>query len=279
MSDELIASGSAIVATEVPLVIPHVDEPPQLTPELQAEVDRLAKVKAQQLKREEFDDETKKAEEKSVYWRKEKARDRDEYFTGRGRGRVDPPVPTQPSELKLPEKPKREDFEDYDSFVEAVVDYKADLKIAKWREDDGKRTGQEEYQKKITALAEKLDEGYTLYPDFEEVAKDQSVPITMVVRDILAEIDHPAQVAYYLGKNRMEAIQIARMTPFKAHKEIMRIEAEIMKSPTPPVTKKVTGAPPPIKPGGSPDVLTKDVSKMTQKEYESWAKEKGMRDH
>src|SRR3989304_5025887 len=122
MSDELIASGSAIVATEVPLVIPHVDEPPQLTPELQAEVDRLAKVKAQQL--------------------------------------------------------KREDFEDYDSLVEAVVDYKADLKIAKWREDDGKRTGQEEYQKKITALAEKLDEGYTLYPDFEEVAKDQSVPIT-----------------------------------------------------------------------------------------------------
>ena len=71
------------------------------------------------------------------------------------------------------------------------------------------------------------------------------------------------------------------MTPFAAHKEILRIEAEAVKArPNPsnnPTIKSETGAPPPIKPGGSHEVIGKDPNKMTQKEYEAWTKEKGMR--
>lgn len=278
---DVIVTG--IVTTQVVAsgVVPpaHVDEPPQLTPEIQAEVDRLAGIKAKQLKREEFDEETKKAEEKATYWRKEKAKARTDFFTGERREAPPPRVEVAPSETVLT-PPKREDFEDYDAYVEAVADHRADVKIAKWVADEAKKSGQTETEKRINDLSTKIDEGYILYPDFEDVAKDPTVPITMLVRDILAEIDHPADVAYYLGKNRTEAIKIAHMTPFRAHAEILRIEAEAVRArPNPSVNphKVVSGAPPPIKPGGSHEVIGKDPNKMTQKEYEAWTKEKGMR--
>ena len=254
-----------------------IDEPPKITPEIQAEVDRLAKEKAQQIKREEFDELTKKAEEKALYWRKEKARERDEYFRTRGR----PPEDQVPSPIKEDGPPKQADFEDYNEYVQALTDYRVEQKLSAWREEEKKRGTQSEFQEKIKTLYQKLDEGYNIYPDFEEIAKDPTVPITAVMRDILAETDHPARLAYYLGKNRAEAVKISQMTPFRAHKEMLRIEAEIMATePTKQPNKPLPGAsnaPPPIKAGGGSDVTGKDPSKMTQKEYEAWAKEKGMR--
>ena len=265
MADELIQT--AIVATQVVVTEGKVDESPNVSPEIQAEIDRLGKVKA------DAEKEAKDAEEKALYWRNEKRRERNEYF--RGEGRVEPPAPAivQPVEAQ---PPKREDFEDYDKYVEALVEHRTEAKVAKWRKDESEKQGKTEYQQKIDALQEKLSGAYTTYPDFDEVVRDPSVPITMVMRDILTELEHPVEVAYYLGKNRVEAIQIGRMTPFKAHKEMMRIEAEAIKAK--PIVKVVSGAPAPIKPVGSGDSLPqKDISKMSQKEYEAYAKEKGMR--
>src|SRR4030067_231303 len=106
----MIGESTQIVATQpAPDAGSKIDEPPKITPEIQAEVDRLAKEKAQQIKREEFDELTKKAEEKALYWRKEKARERDEYFRTRGR----PPEDQVPSPIKEDGPPKQADFEDY----------------------------------------------------------------------------------------------------------------------------------------------------------------------
>src|SRR4030067_2011299 len=92
----MIGESTQIVATQpAPDAGSKIDEPPKITPEIQAEVDRLAKEKALQLKREEFDELTKKAEEKALYWRKEKARERDEYFRTRGRPLEEAPPPSE----------------------------------------------------------------------------------------------------------------------------------------------------------------------------------------
>jgi len=180
--------------------------------------------------------------------------------------------------IEIGPPPKKEDFDDYDKYVEAVVEHRTNAKLAKWRKDEEEKSTQTEYQKKISDLYLRLNRGYEKYPDFEEVAKDQSVPITMVVRDILAESEIPEDVAYYLGKNRTEAIKIARMTPFAAAKEIGRIEMELKKNPVTPTQPKIPGAPPPIKPvGSSENVVSKDPAKMTQAEWEEEAKRRGMR--
>ena len=260
--NELISS--EVVATQVE--VKGVDQSPVVSPEIQAEINRLAVVKADAEKA------AKEAEDKAIYWRKEKAAARAEYFR---KGEERPPEPTPSVELA----PKKEDFDDYDAYVDALVEYRTTAKLAKWQKSETEKEQQTEFQHKLETLYTKLDEGYRKYPDFEEVAKDPSVPITPLIRDILAEVDHPEDVAYYLGRNRAEAIKIARMTPFAAHKEILRIEAEVAKSPPSQGSPNpISGAPPPIKPLGSFETKTRDLQDARdQKEYEQIAKDKGMR--
>jgi hypothetical protein len=266
MSDELIVT--QVVATEVKPPEVKVDEAPQVTPELQAEMDRLQK------KKEEFEEVAKQAEEKAIYWRKQKAEARADFFK---RGEEKPPEVKEP-DLGIGPAPRKEDFEDYDAYVEALVEHRTNAKLAKWQRDETEKEQQGEYKRKIESLHTRLEEGYRKYPDFEEVARDPTVPITPLIRDILAETEHPEDVAYYLGKNRTEAIKISRMTPFAATREIAKIEAEVAKSPPSPNQPKIiSGAPPPLKPVGSSDTVTKDVRNMNQQEFEAYAKEKGWR--
>jgi hypothetical protein len=268
MPDELI--GTQVVPTEVEPK-EKVDEQPVVSPELQAEIDRLENRKL------ELEKVAREAEEKAIYWRKQKAEARADFFK---KGEEKPPE-KEKVDLEIGPAPKKEDFDDYDSYVAAIADYRAEIKKAEWLRDETTKNQQAEYQKKIENLYTKLEVGYTKYADFEEVAKDITVPITPLIRDILAESEHPEDVAYYLGKNRAEAIKLSRMTPFAAAREIARIEAEVAKAPPSPnqpnQPKKISDATPPIKPLGSSDTVTKDPNKMTQKEYETWAKERGMR--
>lgn len=194
-------------------------------------------------------------------------------------------APPKPAEAEKPEpsekpRPKEEDFEKYDQFIDALTDWKVDQKL----EAQSKEVQEKEIDGR-TAEAEKefkgkLDEGRERYSDFEEVAMDVNVPITQGMVQILHETENPADIAYYLGKNRKECRTIANMTPFQAAKVIGKIEAEIKieLEKKPPVIlkpeKKVTSAPTPIKTIGSREVVTKDPEKMTQPEYEAWRRGK-----
>ena len=103
-------------------------------------------------------------------------------------------------------------------------------------------------------------------------------PMLKIMRD--SEFEHPEAVAYYLGKNPADAVEISRMSPIQATRALTRIEvkatAELKANPVAkPKTKKVSGAPPPVKPTGSGSMVSKDPEKMSQREYEKWRAEGG----
>ena len=192
--------------------------------------------------------------------------------------RQEPPKPAEPEKVTKKPRPKQEDFENYDDYVDALTDWKVDEKLeaqtkeAQDKEMDG-RTAEADKE-----FRGKLEKGRERYNDFEEVAMNPTLPITRAMVEILHECENPADVAYYLGRNRQECASISNMTPFQAAKAIGKIEADIKaeleKTPPPPPKKepekKVPKAPPPIEPIGSREVVTKDPDKMTQKEYEAW---------
>ena len=131
-------------------------------------------------------------------------------------------------------------------------------------------------------LRGKLQEGYQKYEDFEEVAFDRSAThITPMIVDILTDLDHPADVAYYLSKNRVEGVAISRMTPFQAARALARIEIKVAEQPPPPKppSRKQPGAPPPIAPiaGGGAGTQYENPEKMSQKEYNAWREKQGAR--
>lgn len=182
------------------------------------------------------------------------------------------------------DKPKAEDFSDYSDYVEALADWKVNVKRAEWEAETRKRQQSSEQQQRMSELKKRLDTGFERYEDFGDVAFDETVPITSTVADLLADCEAPADVLYYLGKNRVEAAAISRMAPARAARELARIEYKLtaqQAQPSPPVVppvRKISGAPPPIKPVGSSDSgLSKDPTKMSQREYEAWRESQGAR--
>jgi hypothetical protein len=231
---------------------------------------------------EQLKNQRKEAEEKALYWRKQKAEARAEYFRG---DRVPESKPTLPPEVPgIGPEPKPSDFEDYDKYVAALTDHRVRKARVEWEMDTARKEQERNARQRSENLQTKLQEGYQKYPDFEEVAFDRSAShITPMIVDILADCEHPADLAYYLAKNRVEGISISRMTPIQAARAIAKLEAKLEgqppQTPTPPPQRKpTTGAPPPINPvGAGKSGIQRDPEKMTQKEYEQWRLSQGAR--
>jgi len=270
MPEELeVVASTPPVSTEIPPVASGqpgagvIDQPPDPAA-LKAEIERLEAVK-------------KKAQEDAAHWRQEKARARAEYF----KPAKEEAPPTPPAvDLGIGPPPSKDDFEDYDKFNDAKISYEVKKARVQWEREAAQKQADINLQQRVSGLQERINQGFEKYPDFEEVALDQTVPITPVIMEVLAETESPADIAYYLGKNRAEAIKIARMTPLAAARAIAQIEIEIKNAGPAPLIPKpnIPGAPAPIRPVGSGNpVLEKDPNKMNQKEYEAWMNSRGAR--
>ena len=134
------------------------------------------------------------------------------------------------------ELPDRE--ADPDAYAEALATRKAEELLAK-------REAERQQYELLSAYHEREEAAREKYEDFEQVAYNQSLPITTVMAQTIQASDVGPDVAYYLGSNPREAERISRLSPYLQAKEIGKIEAKVAENP--PV-KRTTNAPPPIKP-------------------------------
>lgn len=271
---------------EIPAADPLAAAAPTGTGEPQTVADNIApdpaKLKAEI---EELENKRKKAEEDAIYWRKQKAESRDEYFRDRARDTQQPAASTPPASM-IGSEPQPNNFDDYSAYVKALTDHRVKAAKAEWDREAERRNQEQSKRQRMESLNQKLQEGYTKYQDFEEVVFDRTAThISPMVVDILAECEFPADVAYYLNlpKNRVEGVAISRMTPVQAARAIAKIESKIssgqpVNTPAQIQTKTPSKAPPPINPIGSKSSgLSEDPNKMTQKEYNKWRESQGAR--
>ena len=222
---------------------------------LKAEIERLQKIQ-------------KEAEEKAIYWRKQKAEARADFF--KSRGEPAPPPAAPPQDLGIGPEPKQEEFEDYQKYLDAKISFEVTKAKTTWDRDQARRRADEMHQQKMASLQAKIGEGFQKYQDFEETALAPEVPITPMIMDILSDSERPAEIAYYLGKHRSEAIQISRMHPLAAVRAITKIEMGLTGAGNnPAMNPPITAAPPPIKPVGSTHTVEPDLEKLSQKEFEA----------
>ena len=276
MENELIPSTEEQqpIETAVPIEQPPVED--TIPEETQPEIDQVPDIEAQKAEIEALEKRRKKAEEDAKYWRQEQEHARKGYFRERRGAPLKPIEPIEtPAEKPAEKEPNSNDFENYDDYIKALTDHRVNIAKADWEKESAEKISRETDRERQANLQSKLEEGYTKYEDFGEVAFDHTaVHITPMIVDILADCENPADVAYHLAKNRVEGVQISKMTPFKAAREIMKIDLNFSENPKP--IKKVTAASPPIKTvGGGKAEITKDPEKMTQKEYEKWRLEQG----
>lgn len=170
-------------------------------------------------------------------------------------------------------EPTIDKFDNFDEYVRAVADYRAEKKIeatlterekrqAAEREAAERKKTADSWQKRIAAATAEM-------PDFEEVLASSDVPMTPPMQQAIMESDVGTKLAYYLATHPDEAEHIAGMSPIGAIRTLGRIE-ERLANAKPEV--KTTNAPPPIKPVGAKVAVTKDPGKMSDAEYEKWRK-------
>lgn len=140
-------------------------------------------------------------------------------------------------------KPVPSQFQDYESYIEAVAEWKADQKLATIRAESEAQQRQREAQERASKVQQKLSGAASKYEDFEEVALDPSVPITQHMAEAIADSDMGGDVAYYLGTHRDEAHRIASLSPVQQVRELTKLETKLSATQ---VAK--TNAPKPISP-------------------------------
>lgn len=171
----------------------------------------------------------------------------------------------QIGQLRAEKLPNEGDFADHSEFTSAS------FKRAS-RETNLEQTTQN-VRTELDQLAEKRKEAWgdivaearQQMPDFETVFTDD-VPVSEAMADLIMEAENPAQLAYFLGKNRSEARRIASMSPVEAAREIGRMEARL----SPPKAKQISSAPKPVSTvTGKAHASGKSVEDMSYDEYKA----------
>ncbi len=197
--------------------------------------------------------------------RESEARAEKEYWRQQAQG-VKPQEQVKPQDSGVP---RLENYESYEDFVSAISEYKAEQKFAELTRKQQMEVESKEFAKKNESFGKQQDEARKKYSDYDAVALAANVPISPVVGQLIMESDKGADIAYYLGKNPDIALNLSKMPAVSAAKEIGRLEVKFAEQKAPPA-KKITGAPPPIKPVGGKERGSKDPSQMSTAEYREW---------
>jgi len=171
-----------------------------------------------------------------------------------------PVPPVAPEALVTPDQ-----FSSDEAYVDALAEQKA-ARLLEQREQQKKEFEvNESFHEKVERVREKYD-------DFDAVAFNPDIPVSNAMAEIIRSSDVGPDLAYYLGKNREEAVRISEMTAAQQGAALARLEVKI--SNAPPV-KKTSSAPAPISPvnprgSASADYDTTDprsVGKMSASEW------------
>lgn len=180
-------------------------------------------------------------------------------------------------------KPEVGNFQDYNEYIEAMADWKADQKVAKAFEardaEAAKSAEQRVQESKAQTFHERVNAAKASIPDFDAVVNATEAVVPQHVTDAILESEKGAELLYHLAKHPEQAERLAQMSVREADREIGRIEATLGQTKTAPVTKPASKAPAPMRPTGSgaATAVTNDPGKMSHEEYRAMRKSQGAR--
>jgi hypothetical protein len=244
-----VATPEPVAPTQETTAAPEVTETPEATEKMlsQSEVDKIVQKRlAKESRRYE-----REANERAQLMARALAAERQLEVT-------------QPRPQAAPDgKPNLSQFQDYESYTEALTDWKTNQAIEKRFADENERRWRLQEQqlnvKRAEALRPKIDEAISKYDDWAEVATTFAMP--QMMEEAVLESPLVADVAYFLGQNPNEVDRIARLSPAAQVREIAKIETKLSAPVTP------TNAPPPIKPSGTKASVRTDTFNLPWDEF------------
>lgn len=177
---------------------------------------------------------------------------------------------------KIPEqapKPTADDFEDYDSYLEAASAWHADNAMRARQTEVREHTVRAQEQLRAQEFTAQRDAFAKATPDYNEVLQSvDDIAVPPAVQQALLAVDNSPALMYALAKDRDTLAELATMNPLKAALRIGALSAELSKAKSKPSAPKVTQAKPPIRTAErSGNAAAKSVDDMSYDEYKAWA--------
>jgi hypothetical protein len=144
----------------------------------------------------------------------------------------------EPTPLKIESKLNPDNYTTTEDYLDALADERAEAKIAHKERSRSVNEIEEKYQSQIEAAEDK-------YPDYIQVAHTHQFMSAEMAAAIKSS-DIAVDLAYHLGSDLKEAERIFKLSPMMQVKELGKLEARLEAAP--PVVKKPSAAPTPIKP-------------------------------
>jgi hypothetical protein len=182
------------------------------------------------------------------------------------RERDTPQARSQPSG-----KPKKDDYQNVDDYLDAVVDWRLEQRETERTKKDQEQRGQRDTQEQGRRLYESCLKGADELgvDDFEEVALADELDITKPMMLAISECKSPAAILYHLGQNPVEATRISKLPQTHQIRAIAAIESKLKATPEP------SKAPAPIVPTNPTGKASKDWKDMgTEEHIKAWASRK-----
>lgn len=183
-----------------------------------------------------------------------------------------PPAEPTPAVNTSPDgKPELDNFDDYEQYNEALMDWKLGERDKQSSINALAESEEIERQERANNFEQKASVFRTKQADFDEIAKSPEISHVYGqaphLADIVESSEAGPEIAYYFGNNPDKAAEIAAMAPYQAAIEVGKLEAKVQTAPKP---KNITKAPTPISTvGGGHDPAEKSVDDMSQAEYEA----------
>ena len=190
-------------------------------------------------------------------------------------GDAPPTSSAAPSETDAEAKPLQENFETYDEFQEAIVDWKVSERLTHHEAQQRDRIERDRVQRAQEALVAahtaRIATFRSAHGDFDAiVTAGKDLPMTRPMQDAVLNSESGPAMMYHLCQNPEECDRIAAMNPILALKEMGRLEGRLeVAVPGPTSTaESITKAPRPIKPvGGGATASTIPLDQMAYREY------------
>ena len=177
-------------------------------------------------------------------------------------------------------KPKQEEFETEAAYIEALTDWKLDVRLAAAKEDQAQKsagtTMKQDEERLASKIAMQMKKGNKKYEDFDEVVKDENVPISVDMLQVITDSEIGEEILYYLGTHVDEAVEMSEMNPLSIARAIGKLEAKLTESvkPSTKTNKKESNAPPPIKPVQTLSQYEPTLDSLSYEEYKARRKAK-----
>jgi hypothetical protein len=251
MEEEQVVSTEEVAQEEV--VAEQTEEKTEETPQVPEETPPPPKKKTAQDRIDELTRLRRQEEREKEYWKKvalekEKAE-----------------KPPEPKPV-IHDRPRLDQFETTEQYEDALFEWR-DKKV---NEVTQAKRQQEEQESALRTFNERAEKIRLEHDDFDEVA--ERPVFSPAMRDALALDDNGPELVYYLGTHEAEAAKIRNLPVLQQLVQLGELKTKLVLAKQ---TKKVTSAPPPIKPVGMTGAGTEpDPSNMSTAEWIKWDRER-----